>query len=234
MNHKTRHENRAQAATGAYAMDGRGDIDEQHVVNSGWHASFDRLLGQGYIFMAQIFDGGGMLFRGMPEGALQALCSKSFWHNHSDNPLCRLERELDIVFCSETVRDALAVARPWQSDARDSAILVFSSAAFNRRWQQRAAAVLAFADVGMVFKYPCLAEPLALNDLYGVLLHPDQLAQYQTLEPVLPDRGPPYIMAPSLDELGSREGWAAALERLLAREGVGAAAIRPAADYPRR
>lgn len=222
------------AATAAYTVDGRGDAYREAVVSSGWHATFDRLLGQGYYFMGHTFMAGGVLFRGMPVGALQALRSASFWHSETDNPLCRLERTLDVIFCSEVGRDALAVAKPWQDETRDAAILVFNSDVFFQRWQQHAAAMLGFADVGMVFKYPCLAEPLKPDELYGVLLHPETLAQYQSSESWADERMPPYCTTPAADELDSRAGWTAALDRLLAREGVSAADSLVTSDYPRR
>ncbi|MDZ7737448.1 MAG: hypothetical protein U5P41_16195 [Gammaproteobacteria bacterium] len=81
-----------------------------------------------------------------------------------------------MIFCSEVARDALAVARPWLNASRDTAVLIFSSRVYVKRWRQHTAAMLGFADVGMVFKYPCLAEPLVWQDLYGLVVHPDKLA----------------------------------------------------------
>ncbi len=105
-------EKQRAAATAAYARDGRGD-DRYRAVASGWHPTFDRLLGSGHIFMGYHYSASGLLFRGMPAGAAQALRQDRFWHSDFDNPLCQLERELDVIFCSEVARDALAVARPW-------------------------------------------------------------------------------------------------------------------------
>lgn len=234
MNNKSGIQTDIRAATGAYATDGRSQEHESTPVISGWHGAFDRLLGRGYIFMGHTFATSGVLFRGMPADVLQSLQDNTFWHSHDEDPLCRLERDLNVIFCSETARDALAVAKPWQGARQDAAILVFDSAVFNRRWQDRTAAVLGFADVGMVFKYPCLAEPLVLADLYGVLLHPETLARYEADGSSLMHDARPYCVAPAPEELASREGWAAALERLLARGGVEATQSLSTADYPRR
>ncbi|MDZ7737447.1 MAG: hypothetical protein U5P41_16190 [Gammaproteobacteria bacterium] len=53
---------------GGHAADGP-DISHQRPADSpdsGWHATFNRLLGSGHIFMAQTYTQTGMLFRGMP------------------------------------------------------------------------------------------------------------------------------------------------------------------------
>ncbi|MCS3902498.1 hypothetical protein J2T55_000502 [Methylohalomonas lacus] len=218
----TREEKQRAAATGAYARDGRGD-DRYRAVASGWHPTFDRLLGSGHIFMGYHYSAGGLLFRGMPAGAAKALREDRFWHSDFDNPLCQLERDLDVVFCSEVARDALAVARPWEDGREDAAILVFASDCFNQRWQQRSAAALGFADVGMVFKYPCLAEPLRSHDLLAVLAHPALAASMTTSVALL-----------SPEQPASRDAWQALLDEWLAAQTQSPARALPTDLYPRR
>lgn len=210
------------AATAAYARDGRDD-DRHREVASGWHPTFDRLLGSGHIFMGYHYSAGGLLFRGMPSGAVQALCQDRFWHSDFDNPLCQLERELDVAFCSEVARDALAVARPWESGREDAAILIFASDCFNQRLQQNSAAALGFADVGMVFKYPCLAEPLRGHDLLAVLGH--------SALTTCSDVGIPLL---SPEQPASRDAWQALLDDWLADQARVPARALTTERYPRR
>lgn len=229
---------RSQAATAAYATDGTGyrhrQAGDDDPPDSGWHATFNRLLGNSHVFMAQTYTQTGMLFRGTPSGLAVAVETGVFWHSPHDNPLCELERELDVIFCSEVARDALAVARPWQNGSKDAAVLIFSSRVYVERWQQRTAAMLGFADVGMVFKYPCLAEPLGWHDLYGLVIHPDKLAACQSQIAGLPVALRPYVAAPAAADVADREAWMTVIDKLLAKEQMAAAASLPAADYPRR
>lgn len=225
-----------QAATSAFRYDSRppgwrrGDES-----GSDWHPRFERLLARGHVFLGYRFRIDGVLFRGMPSGFLEALANDTFWHTPDDMPLRSLERDLDVIFCSETARDALAVAKPWQNDG-DSAVLVFSSNVFRTRWQTRAAAVLGFADVGMVFKYPCLAEPLRLSDVHCVLVSPDIQARSRTL---LSGRTGTVVLNP--DALlgsplphanGGCEDWRRALEQMLAVRSLRPAKAETCNTYP--
>ena len=224
----------SSAATAAYDTDGRaGQWQAQGRHGGDWHTVFGRLLDQGHIFMGQTYTATGVLFRGMPGGLWKMISSRRLWHSETDNPLCRLERDLDVIFCSEVARDALAVARPWEEQDRDAVILIFSGQIFVERWQARTAAMLGFADVGMVFKYPCLAEPLSWSELYGVVVHPDALAALESSLAELPDGQRPYLAAPRPDEVSQRDSWQVVIDELLAREQQLPAVCQPTDDYPR-
>lgn len=219
-----------EAATAAYMTDGRSvDWRVTAVTASGWHPTFDSLVAAGHIFMGYRFSDSGLLFRGMPGGISEALNSGSFWHGQFDSPLCRLERELNVMFCSEVARDAMAVARPWEPGREDAAILVFRSDSFNQRWKKREAAALGFADVGMVFKYPCLAEPLQRNELLAVLLHPSRREARQSGSAGLQ----PQLLCPQ--QADSRESWQALLDDWLnTRDRVAATALTTDRYPPRQ
>ena len=222
-----------QAATSAYATDSRAHWQAAEGAGSGWHPSLDRLLASGHIFMGQTYSGTGMLFRGLPDGLMQALDQDSFWLSDADKPLCNLERELGVSFCSEVARDALAVARPWEYPAGDVVVLIFPATVFAQRWRERAAATLGFADVGMVFKYPCLVEPLSWADLYGLVVHPDSYSLCEDRIARLPADKRPYLGMPAATEVSDREAWQAAIDNVLAREAQTAALAETTDDYPR-
>lgn len=226
-----------QAATSAYRQDGREPgWCSQANADSGWHPRLDRLRRGGYSYLGYHFSDHGVLFRGMPGGFLAALAEGQFWHGADEAMLCRLERELDVIFCSETARDALAVAKPWQTK-RDAAVLVFNSSIFAARWQKRAAAVLGFADVGMVFKYPCLAEPLLLSELSAVLVAPEIHAEANRLLAGNPENAAAGHLDRMLCTLSGqafdqREEWNSALEMMITTHGFEAAAVETCDIYP--
>ncbi len=223
-----------QSATSAYATDSRDHWQATGGVGSGWHPSLERLVASGHIFMGQTYPDTGVLFRGLPSGLAQALDQDAFWLSDADNPLCKLERELDVSFCSEVARDALAVARPWEYSARDAVVLIFPAAVFGQRWRERAAATLGFADVGMVFKYPCLAQALTWADLYGLVVHPDSYSLCEDKIARLPVGKRPHLGMPAAAEVSDREAWQAAIDNLLAKETQTAALAEATDDYPRR
>lgn len=223
-----------QAATSAYATDSREHWQAADSAGSGWHPTLDRLLASGHIFMGQTYTANGMLFRGLPSGLMHAVEQDAFWLSEADNPLCRLERELGVSFCSEVARDALAVARPWENPASDSVVLIFPATVFGQRWRERAAATLGFADVGMVFKYPCLAEALTWTDLYGLVVHPEHYSHCEDRIARLPADKRPHLGTPAANTVTEREAWQAAVDHLLARQGQSAAQAEATDDYPRR
>lgn len=216
------------AATSAYDRDGRTDSwPAPATAGSGWHPTLDNLLAGGHIFMNSRFGGKGVLFRGMPSGFKAAWAGDSFWHSDFDNSLCRLEKSLGVIFCSELARDAMAVARPWDNGREDAAILVFASDGFERRWQQRAAAVLGFADMGLVFKYPCIAEPLRRDDLLAVV----SSAATRDAALAAADASAAWLTPGQAD---SRDAWQSVLDNWMRDRGHAAASAAITDSYPRR
>lgn len=229
-----KHQTGSGAATAAYETDGRTQWQVLQQSETDWHQTFNNLLDKGHIFMGQTYSDTGMLFRGMPAGLAEAMEQDGFWHCQHENPLCQLERELDVIFCSEVARDALAVARPWQDKARDAVILIFSSKIFVERWQARNAAMLGFADVGMVFKYPCLAAPLDWSDLHGIVLHPDAVPACKSRFAGWPEIQRPHIAAPAVTDATCRESWQAVIDEMLAGQRLTAAVSQPTTEFPQR
>ena len=223
-----------QAATSAYATDSREYWQAADSADSGWHPTLDRLLASGHIFMGQTYTDNGMLFRGMPSGLMQALEKEAFWLSDADQPLCYLERELGVSFCSEVARDAMAVARPWDNSTSDGVLLIFPATVFRRRWRERVAATLGFADVGMVFKYPCLVEALTWADLYGLVVHPERYSHCEDRIACLPPDERPHLGMPTPDKVTMREAWQAAIDHLLTIEAQTAAQPEATYDYPHR
>ena len=137
----------------------------------GWPPAIRRMLEQHYAFLPLQYDGTGYLFRGMRRGLGAALLNDRFWHFAADTALGRLEQELDVLFCSQDLSDALGVARLWE-DAADAAILVFRSALFNAALRRQQAAMMATAEPGVIFKYPLLTLPLTARDIACFIVTP--------------------------------------------------------------
>ena len=110
-----------------------------------------------------------MLFRGI-NGGLDAELSRGYWSLSADHsPQGALERELGVYLLSHELSDALTIARFWE-DRPDAALYVFASEQYWHRAQQRKAAMLAFAEPGVVFKYPFLAEPLPVANIEAIIV----------------------------------------------------------------
>ena len=141
----------------------------------GWPPAIRRMLEQRYAFLPLQYDGTGYLFRGMRRGLGAALLNDRFWHFAADTAVDtavgRLEQELDVLFCSQDLSDALSVARLWE-DAADAAILVFRSALFNAALRRQQAAMMATAEPGVIFKYPLLTFPLTARDIACLIVTP--------------------------------------------------------------
>ena len=156
----------AAALTTAYANN-TSSAPETHV-RSGWHPRIDRLLSRHHRFLNLRYSEPGYLFRGVTHG-LHDTFSTGYWtHCQSDRTLSQLECDLDVFLLSQDPSDALAEARLWENVA-DAAIYVFPSKLFNEAYARCEAAMLAFAEPGVVFKYPFLVEPAACADMTLVI-----------------------------------------------------------------
>ncbi len=148
----------------AYPYNGAASCRRLPAHARGWPAAIQRMIEQRYAFLPLQYDGRGYLFRGMRRGLRAALFDNRFWHFATDAGVGRLERELDVLFCSQDLSDALSVARLWE-DSEDAVILVFHSALFNEALKQKRAAMMATAEPGLIFKYPLLTFPLTAQDM---------------------------------------------------------------------
>jgi hypothetical protein len=153
----------------AYAYNTRQHSPYPAPVRSGWHSRIDDLLARDYSFLPCGYSDTGCLFRGMSRG-LSACIDAGCWRlSEDDSPLGALERELGVFLLSHDLSDALSVSRLWQAQP-DAAVLVFPAAEFRQRWEERAAAVLGFAEPGVVFKYPFLVEPLPMQSVQAIFV----------------------------------------------------------------
>lgn len=85
-----------------------------------------------------------------------------------------LERRLGVFFVSNALSDALSIAGFERGDA-DAGIVVFPAAVFNEALRQGHAGVLAYAEGGLVFRYPFLTQAPRLENSAYLLL--DQAAR---------------------------------------------------------
>jgi hypothetical protein len=199
---------------------------------SGWDARIKRLLDQGYQFLAMRYSP-GVLFRGMASGLADGIARGGFGHYAGEGPHAALERELGVLFISHEMPDALGVARFWEPGG-DRALLVFDSVLFNRALQLRQAAVLAFAEGGMIFRYPFFVLPLAAADLlciFTAAADGDRLARLPGAEQEDIRRKIAWIGPPRAAG-DPRADWELAAHRALAARGYRAAQPVYGGDCP--
>lgn len=206
----------------AYAADAQ-PLPGAGAVRSGWAEGIDRLLAGGHRFLDLCYAPGGALFRGMSRGLAEALAAGRFGHFDDPAALSALERELGVVLCSQDLADALAVARPWENPA--GVVLVFPSEVFQAEWEARRAAVLGFAEPGVVFRYPFLLRPLAPAELVALVLAPGTAAPSGLDLPVV---SLPASLA------GDRRATEAAARTALEARGLAPARLRGGVEHPRR
>jgi len=192
----------------------------------GWHAAIASLVRRDYAFLPLRYGDQGVLFRGMARGLGAALSAGHCMPSSDDHALNALERETGVVFVSQDVSDALAVARLWEAPL-DGGILVIPASAFGRAHAAGNAAVLGFADPGVVFRYPCFAPPLVLDDLTQVIVHP-------AAAPAVAGLAPGRMMTLPTETTAERGAVAAAITRLLEDAAWHAATPQNGARFPRR
>lgn len=242
----------SSALNTAYAYNTRPARGAAPPAASGWHPQIDRLLADDYQFLGYRYAGAGCLYRGVSAGLDETLVARRLTGYDDGRPLCRLEAELGVYLISHDLSDALSVARLWECGDLDAAVFVFPAQMFAAAWEARRAAVLGFAEPGVVFKYPFVVEPFALEQAvlivvpsavrrrYEALLAEtspggDQRPLHQALQWCracgLWDR----IVAPALDGGdSSRDAVEAAVTRLLDSRALDSACPQPTGVYPRR
>lgn len=158
----------ASARNTAYAYNTRPG-HARRAWRSGWHPKIDELLGLDHGFLGIRYGDSGVLFRGLPCGLAANLDAGRWLPSTDPGPLGSLERQLGVYLLSHDLSDALTVARLWEG-REDAAVMVFSAAEFNRRWRNATAAVLGFAEPGMVFRYPFLVEALPVDAVDSIVV----------------------------------------------------------------
>ena len=151
------------ALTTAYVSNTRTRLSER-AVSYDRNDEIRRLLMNDYSFMPVCYQGPGFLFRGL-EGGLGLACEKGhFGLNTGDHALAHLERELGVLLVSADFSDAYTVSRLWES-GDDAVILILNADYFFEQYQRHHAATLAFAEPGVIFKYPFLCNAIAVEDI---------------------------------------------------------------------
>ncbi len=136
---------------------------------SGWHQKIDELLALDHSFLGYRYSGEGVLFRGVPSGLAATLDAGCWLPSADPGPLGTLERELGIYLLSHDLSDALTIARLWENP-EDAAVLIFAAGEFHSRWMQAAAAMLGYAEPGVVFKYPFLIAALPMDAVSTIVV----------------------------------------------------------------
>jgi hypothetical protein len=138
----------------------------------GWDPKIAQLFALGHNFLGCEYSDGGWLYRGGSIGLMEVLRTGEAGWFESEKPVARLERDLGVFLISQDFSDAYSVARFWEGTP-DSYIAVFKSAFFNRELRAGRAAVLGFAEPGVVFKYPFLIRPPAISEIDYLIVSPE-------------------------------------------------------------
>lgn len=138
----------------------------------GWDPNIANLFNLGHNFLGFEYSDPGWLYRGGTSGLKDILRTGEMGYFDGEQPVIQLEQELEIYLISQDFSDAYSVARFWEG-TRDSYIAVFKSSCFNRLLHSGRAAVLGFAEPGVVFKYPFLTRPLGVTDIDFLIVSPE-------------------------------------------------------------
>lgn len=136
----------------------------------GWDAAIVRALETGHRFLPLAYGAGGALFRGACSGLQAALAEGTLGHYEDRSYHGDLERGLGMYLVSQDMSDAVSASRLWEMP--DGYIAVFDSGYFNGELEAGRAAVMGFAEAGVVFRYPLLTRPLPLSRLQWLILPP--------------------------------------------------------------
>lgn len=185
--------NRDDERNTAYAHNTRPRAPGRRRLAGHWHPAIQSLFERDYSFLGYAYEGSGVLFRGLARDVTAMHQAGRWVTNLDDSHVGALERELGVYLLSHELSDALAVARLWAS-RENAAVLVFDAVEFSQRCQLGNAAMLGFAEPGVVFKYPFIVEPLPTTATRLLLLscgHPrleDEAGVLRVPEPLLGDR----------------------------------------------
>lgn len=147
----------------AYQYNTRKQCNNE-IPESDWAVPIPALLQKKHTFLPFSYDAGSYLFRGMSRGFFQAVEQGGFGRFNDDNPHSAMEDELEVLFVSHELSDALTCARPWESE-EDFVVLMIQSEFFNRKLEQKKAAMMAFSEPGFIFKYPFFVDDFSLHDI---------------------------------------------------------------------
>lgn len=191
-----------------------------------WHEAIDKLLAHHYSFLAETYTENSYVFRGMSSGLLNALQTERFSHFEGSNELCLVEQVMNVYFLTHELSDALTVARLFEKEANDAALLVIPSEVFIQAQEKAAAAMLAIGDFGFVFRYPFLASAIGLTDC-AYIIHQRNTSLSKDLVSQHCDK---LISVNELDRKNSEEE----IKSLLKRKNITAASVEKTQDFPTR
>src|SRR5262245_8631351 len=103
----------SSSLTTAYASN-LGTVADSKRSPSGWDPTIDGLRCAGYPFLPLSYRPPGCLVRGISAGLDAGLAAGRFASFDDSRPICRLERELGVLFLSQDLSDAVSVARLWE------------------------------------------------------------------------------------------------------------------------
>lgn len=158
----------------AYQHNAHSSSTVEQVNDHGWADAINRMIDQRYAFLALKYENDGYLFRGMRSGFFDALFDNEFWHYSGEDSGNHFEKELDVLLLSQDFSDAFTVSKLWEQKL-DACIIIFKSEIFNKALNEKKAAMMATAEPGVVFKYPFLSYPLALEEIDYLVVSTDLL-----------------------------------------------------------
>lgn len=222
----------------AYASDCQSRVESACRL-TGWDPKITRLFDLGQRFLGCEYSEPGWLYRGGASGLKEVLKHGELGHFDGEKSVTRLEHELGIYLVSQDFSDAYSVARFWEA-GRGAYIAVFQSRFFNRELYAGRAAVLGFAEPGVVFKYPFLTHPVKLSDINFLIVSPEDFDDITAgLEkgssPNDPNPWTSRIISSAVDPeaRSQRMLFEKALTGLLENRGVKSAVARPSSKHPR-
>lgn len=132
----------------------------------------------GFPFHRETYTGSGYLFRGIGGDLLKGVARGAFGQNEDPGAPARLERELGVLWCSANPNDAVGASGLWEA-GREAGVAVFPAATFAQEQEAGRAGILAYAEGGMVFRYPFLVGPLPLDWMDRILVPPTVTAMVE-------------------------------------------------------
>lgn len=217
------------AAMTAYASNTRMASPQASVGQGRWSEKIQRLITADYAFTGLCYADGGLLFRGMSSGLAAGLRGGSLGLFEDGNPHARLEQQLAVYFVSQDLSDAITCARLWE-DVDDAGVLVLDTRVFNAAYAAGDAAMMQFAEPGVVFDYPLFTNPFSVEQIHSIFVNATTYETLSTMQLI--------AAHPTLDIVRVAAGDRASIERLindrLVADKAGKAVTVKTEDYPGR
>jgi len=213
----------------AYASNTRTASPQAGAGQGRWSETIRRLITADYAFTGLCYTDGGLLFRGMSSGLAAGLRGDSLGLFEDSNPHARLEQQLAVYFVSQDLSDAITCARLWQI-VDDAGVLVLDTRVFNAAFEAGDAAMMQFAEPGVVFNYPLFSTPFSVEQIHLIFVNAITYEKLSSMQLT--------TAYPTLDIVRVEAGDRASIERHI-RERLDAAGLKKAAtvktgDYPGR